>query len=1490
MRKCIKKLTSGILAAAMVASLVSVAPSVKVEAEAVNYIENGDFSSDVWSNSGYESVWNVTVEDWNMVVDESVKIDRWADRTDTTNGSGFAATVKTDDAVITLSQTISNLPAGSYELSGYIKDSAGSTVLFKGGSEQAELGDSVTATGEFSEFKGSISLTAQTDYTIYIVITGKTGGWTCLDDISLTKVETDSTYTIAALSELINTIPADTSIYNNASVTTLKSAKKEAQALVDSNSSDSGTIKSAYEALQSAIKGLTKSIVNGDFEARNLTEWTIGETISDAGKVELNSDAADKTNYFLNVWSEAAGTYTISRSLTLQAGTYQLGVKNAGEVGTTESKISYQIGNNEEVSKTLAALQGWDTWNETKTDKIVLSEESEVKITISVTIAAGGYEKIDDVVLYTLDSMTLLKNLIASVTDTSDFTSETVTTFNTAKSAAQVVVNKGDNATENEIKEAYDNLKNAIDGLDDLNADRHAATNSEEVVSGEDVTLYVNKIENLRDDFITGVDVSSVISEYESGVKYRDFDGNELNKQDFFYFLAACGVNWVRVRVWNDPFDSNGNGYGGGNCNIDVAKEIGEYATKAGIKLLVDFHYSDFWTDPGKQMVPKAWENMTVDAKAEALESFTTSSLETLLDADIDVGMVQVGNETNNAICGESEWEGMAKMFSAGSRAVRAAASKYNKNILVAIHVANPNSLDYAGYAKNLNDYNVDYDVFASSYYPYFHGTVANLQAKLQAVADTYNKKVMVAETTYLSTWDDGDGHPNSRREATKSANTFNYDVSQQGQVDEFRAVAAAMADIKRNKGTANEKTMGIGVFSWEPCWIPVGNYKAAEDKDAVLESNQRLWEKYGSGWASSYSKEYDPDDAGKWYGGSAVDNEAIFDFDGNALESAKMYSYIRTGTSIDESKADEVLSVMPEAIEVTTSINVKPTVSTNATVFRRNGNNGTATVTWSSAEITDAIAEVGEYTITGTAVVEGVNCNVSFKLIVEAYNYLDNYGFETITSSKPAGWTIADASGVLNYSDTKDKNYRNGTHSLKFYGKNESSVFTATQTITLNKGVYKCGAWLEGGYNNSNTSNNTLKVYNKIGNGTKNYSDNGEMEGFLNFVNVAAPDLVITQDNTSVEFGIESTIVTGTWGCWDDAYINKDEAATVELYISELGTVTLDSKAEVEAVRAAYNALTDADKKKVGSDSVKILEAAEAKIADLQATADAAKVTKAIEALSDVTLDDKAVVEAARAAYDALTDAAKAKIDKDSVVVLEAAEAKIKELEDAQKAAEQIVTDEGTPTYNATPAAKGDLVASKDTSDKSKYTVTDSNKSNPTVAFTGTSDNKATKVTIPATVTDENGITYTVTKVADNALKGNKKVTNVTIGTNITEIGKNAFANCSKLKKVTINSSKITKIGASAFSGDKALTSVNLSKSKIKTIGKNAFANCKKLKTIKINGNKLSSVGKGAFKNVRKNAKITIYAKNKRTYNKIVKKIKKSGAKKVKYSYKKKK
>ena len=379
--------------------------------------------------------------------------------------------------------------------------------------------------------------------------------------------------------------------------------------------------------------------------------------------------------------------------------------------------------------------------------------------------------------------------------------------------------------------------------------------------------------------FISGMDVSSVLSLEQSGVRFFDENGRE---EDIFNILADNGVNYIRVRVWNAPYDSQGRGYGGGNCDVGAAKEIGRRAARFGMKLLVDFHYSDFWADPQKQQAPKEWKDYSLEEKCAALRQFTYDSLEEIKSAGAEIGMVQVGNETTTGIAGETDFSKMARLFSAGAEAVRA----FDPDVLVALHFTDP---DREGHVRWLADtlayYRVDYDVFAVSYYPFWHGSLDNLTEVLDYVAETCGKYTLVAETSYPFTLNDSDGFANTVSKGNNdTGDDLLWEFSVQGQREETRAVMNAMRSVSAHKG--------LGVFYWEGAWITVGDTTGltGTEYESRLAQNRELWESNGSGWASRFAAEYDPDDAGLWYGGSAVDNQALFDAQGRALPSLKAF------------------------------------------------------------------------------------------------------------------------------------------------------------------------------------------------------------------------------------------------------------------------------------------------------------------------------------------------------------------------------------------------------------------------------------------------------------------------------------------------------------------------------------------------------------------------------------------------------------------------
>ena len=546
----------------------------------------------------------------------------------------------------------------------------------------------------------------------------------------------------------------------------------------------------------------------------------------------------------------------------------------------------------------------------------------------------------------------------------------------------------------------------------------------------EGSTVFVEKVEGLEEDFILGMDASCVPALEASGVKYYNFDGQE---QDVFRTLAENGINYIRVRVWNDPFDSSGRGYGGGNCTIDTALEIGKRATAYGMKLLVNFHYSDFWADPGKQMAPKAWKSMEIEEKAQALYAYTRDSLKKLKQAGVAVGMVQIGNETNGHFCGEKTWFNMQQLFSAGSRAVR----EVFPDALVAVHFANPEKAgSYDTYAAKLDYYKVDYDVFASSYYPFWHGSLENLSQVLTGIHNTYGKKVMVMETSYAYTPEDTDFNGNTISDGSAVAKDYPYTV--QGQTRSVQNVIKTVASIPG----------GIGVVYWEGTWITVGQNS--------WEDNHEKWEQFGSGWASSYAAGYDPEDAGKYYGGCAVDNQALFGPDGKPLESLRVFHLVRYGNKVPL-KADALEDTVLE-FDIGDPVVLPDTVN----AVMSDGSSSPVAVKWdvTAAQLESMAAGPGKHTVTGTA--DGMKATAYISIV--EFNYLKNAGFEDGT---PEPWVITDLGGADQlYPEEKQTDSLSGAWHMHFWSaKTDSVEFTLEQTPEkLAAGKYKFTVSIMGG------------------------------------------------------------------------------------------------------------------------------------------------------------------------------------------------------------------------------------------------------------------------------------------------------------------------------------------------------------------------------------------------------------------------------------------
>ena len=652
---------------------------------------------------------------------------------------------------------------------------------------------------------------------------------------------------------------------------------------------------------------------------------------------------------------------------------------------------------------------------------------------------------------------------------------------------------------------------------DDNNQNNQNNTPDPIVLSSE--TLYVDKVENMPEDFIMGMDASCVPSLEASGVKYYDYDGNE---KDVYQILSENGVNYIRVRVWNDPFDKDGNGYGGGNCDIDNAVEIGKRATQYGMKLLVNFHYSDFWADPAKQMVPKAWKGMDVTQMSEALYQYTKESLQKLVDAGVDIGMVQIGNESNGYLCGFKGWIDITTLLRAGSNAVR----EVCPDALIAVHFTNPEKVtNYKNYAYYLASQQVDYDVFASSYYPFWHGTLDNLATVLNEVAAQYGKKTMIAETAYVNTLEDTDFYGNTGTDAVKP-----YPFTEQGQANHIRNLTDT---------AVNKMNNCIGIFYWEGTWISVGGN--------TWEENSALWEKYGSGWASSYAGSYDPNDAGQYYGGCSVDNQAFFDENGLVRESLKVFGLVRNG-NIVENKADAI-----EDVNLIVDLNGDVVLPDKVNAVMLDNSKQELSVEWKKmAKIVDyttgdyssidfdvmRAGGVAKYDVVGEAGGMEAHCYVS---MVE-YNFLENWSFEDDSNKtvQPTGWIATPLKNMSElWVEDKVSDSITGTKHYHFWSSGTDAVeFTLEQDVTgLKAGKYKYTISTMGG----DCGEQEVYAYVKI-NGEIVYKENTQFTVYNEWHTVTINNIECAEGDTVV-VGIYVKCGgsgNGAWGKIDDAMLNS--------------------------------------------------------------------------------------------------------------------------------------------------------------------------------------------------------------------------------------------------------------------------------------------------------------------------------------------------------------
>ena len=329
---------------------------------------------------------------------------------------------------------------------------------------------------------------------------------------------------------------------------------------------------------------------------------------------------------------------------------------------------------------------------------------------------------------------------------------------------------------------------------------------------------------------IFGADVSSLRKSEDMGGVYKYADGTQA---DALQILKDKGLNYARLRVWVDPAD----GYHDKAKILEMAKRL----KNLEIKLLVDFHYSDNWADPGKQIKPAAWKDYDFEQLKKALYEHTFDVCNSLVSQGTTPDMVQVGNEINAGMLwpdGDYQhMDNLAALLKEGYRAVKDCSS----STLVMLHIAEGGDNDLARWwFDNMTRRDVPFDVIGISYYPFWHGSLPQLQYNLNDISARYEKDVIVVETAYAFTDQENDFLENIAR---LDMATPGYPFTPEGQRLMLRDIMAVVRAVPNGRG--------LGVFYWDATWTAVT----------------------GNGWDST-----DPQSGNAW------ENQALFDFEGRVL------------------------------------------------------------------------------------------------------------------------------------------------------------------------------------------------------------------------------------------------------------------------------------------------------------------------------------------------------------------------------------------------------------------------------------------------------------------------------------------------------------------------------------------------------------------------------------------------------------------------------
>jgi len=657
-------------------------------------------------------------------------------------------------------------------------------------------------------------------------------------------------------------------------------------------------------------------------------------------------------------------------------------------------------------------------------------------------------------------------------------------------------------------------------------------------------SLIVNPLDReLREDFAFGVDASMIHELEECGAKFYNKDGYE---QDVFTLLKEGGANYFRVRLWNDP-TYLGITYGGGANDLETDIALAKRAQDVGMNILVDFHYSDFWADPDYQIAPKAWKSMKAKNIPNAVYEFTKSSIESFKEAGITVNAVQIGNEINNGLIGDfgainwadpdSSFKTVSEILTSGIKGAR----EVNDDIITIIHLANGGSWDeFEAYFTQLEKNGVPYDIIGASYYPFYHGSIDLLAKNLNNCVKTFNKPVMVMETSYGNTTDSSNEWVGNTYNSS-CEDSGGYITGVQGQTTSLRDIVNTVNNV--------ENRMGLGVFYWEPTWLPLAPKKL---------DNYNITE-HSAGWATEYglcyknfNNNFNLLDQIKANSGNNIDkstwaNQGWFDYNGKALPSLYGYKIIKEGgmNEIEETPLKFREKGMAYTLNRADSTDKGPTTAkceTNLDAIRDYD------VYWGSEGSLDSYIAKGD----GTYIITGylkdypnISDSISLTLTI-IQNYVIDGGFEIQGTSDDlvAPWEIISKSpsnAKVVKLNRKPTDVRTGTTDLNWYYGVSRSSFKIGQTIELEEAAtYKLTTYIMG----SETSQfevDELNLFAEYDGESIKENALGCLVGWSNGYKPVSLEFTTTKA-TTVVIGVEANnIQSQGWGHIDDFELVKE-------------------------------------------------------------------------------------------------------------------------------------------------------------------------------------------------------------------------------------------------------------------------------------------------------------------------------------------------------------